>query len=385
MDLMQQNRDRLLRRTARVCGSCGLIAAFLCASTPDSVGTLGYWSALPIFAIVGALLAIRVTVLPLVRLALMIVGMLGIVACLEIASPDSAAAVLAMMSILSAAIPGASIALLTSARGITAFIVVGILCAGVAAVTAGSFDDWLTASVPVLLGWVMAGLLGWILTSSIPPIMRQVGEIGRAHRAERQASELEAQRRQSARLLHDTVLASLTLLAHSGSGVSSEALRTQARNDAHLLRQLRLGEPLLTLPGTEYEPDLVEETTLGTTLDSIKHRFAQLGLEIEWHGSGKLLLPQAKLDALLFAISECLENVRRHSGVNVAHVTITDNDRTVRAMITDAGKGFDPNAVESRRLGIKESVVARLAEVGGTARLFSSVGAGTTVLLEVDR
>ena len=44
-----------------------------------------------------------------------------------------------------------------------------------------------------------------------------------------------------------------------------------------------------------------------------------------------------------------------------------------------------PRQLVSERLGIKESVVARLAELGGSARLFSSPGAGTTVLLEVPR
>jgi len=382
---MQQNRDRLLRRTARVYGSCGLIAAFLCASTPESLGTLGYWISLSLFAFVGAIFALPVTVMPLLRLSVSIAASFGIVACLQLVSPPSAAGALAATCMLAGTIPGAAIILLTSGRGIAAFWAIGAVSTGVGIATTEAFSGWFSAAITILLAWAIAHLVGYLLTSSIPTIVRQVGEIGRAHRAERQASELEAQRRQSARLLHDTVLASLTLLAHSGSGVSSEALRSQARNDAHLLRQLRLGEPLLTLPGTDYQPGLVEETTLGTTLDSIKLRFAQLGLEIEWHGSGKLLLPQAKLDALLFAISECLENVRRHSGVSLAHVTITESETTIRAMITDAGKGFDPAAVESRRMGIKESVVARLTEVGGTARLFSSIGAGTTVLLEVSR
>ena len=66
-------------------------------------------------------------------------------------------------------------------------------------------------------------------------------------------------------------------------------------------------------------------------------------------------------------------------------MTITEDEHTVRAMITDAGKGFQLDEVEHERLGLKESVIARLSEVGGSARLFSSPGAGTTVLLEAPR
>ena len=122
---------------------------------------------------------------------------------------------------------------------------------------------------------------------------------------------------------------------------------------------------------------------LGTTLESVKQRFGRMGLEVSWHGTGQVLLPSDVLDAFLLALAECLENVRRHSGVTEAHVTITDDETTVRAMITDSGVGFDLDDVDSARLGLKESVVGRLKEVGGRARLFSSPGSGTTVVLEV--
>ena len=71
--------------------------------------------------------------------------------------------------------------------------------------------------------------------------------------------------------------------------------------------------------------------------------------------------------------------------MNEAHVTITDDDRTVRAMVTDAGVGFELDTVDGARLGYAESVVGRLSTVGGRARLFSSPGSGTTVVLEVPK
>jgi signal transduction histidine kinase len=54
-------------------------------------------------------------------------------------------------------------------------------------------------------------------------------------------------------------------------------------------------------------------------------------------------------------------------------------------MVTDAGIGFDLDGVGAERLGFTESVVARLRDVGGNARLFSSPGSGTTVVLEVPK
>jgi signal transduction histidine kinase len=71
--------------------------------------------------------------------------------------------------------------------------------------------------------------------------------------------------------------------------------------------------------------------------------------------------------------------------VTVAHVTITDDDTTVRAMVTDSGVGFEIGDIDTAKLGFKESVVARLRDVGGNARLFSAPGSGTTVVLEVPK
>ena len=104
---------------------------------------------------------------------------------------------------------------------------------------------------------------------------------------------------------------------------------------------------------------------------------------MHWHGTGRLDLQATVLDAFLLALAECLENVRRHAGVLEAHVTITDDETTVRAMVTDSGKGFNPSDVDPARMGLKDSIVGRLGEVGGKARLFSSIGSGTTVVLEV--
>ena len=124
---------------------------------------------------------------------------------------------------------------------------------------------------------------------------------------------------------------------------------------------------------------------LGTTLESVKQRFGRIGLEVSWHGTGQVLLPSDVLDAFLLALAECLENVRRHSGVTQAHVTITEDATTVRALVTDSGVGFDIADIDEAKLGFAESVVARLRDVGGNARLFSAPGAGTTVALEVPR
>lgn len=386
MDTMMQKCDRLLRRTARVAAGAGLLTSFLVATTPETVGTITYWLVVPFYVVAGMCIYQLESRRPLLMLVGACVTELAIVFTIaSVPSPASASSAVVITTLLIGSLPGLSMTLLVSRAGYVAYWALALILSAVAGVTIQYTGFWVPPALLNLLGWAAMNVVGYRLVSSIPIVLRQVSEIGAAHRAERQASELESQRRRSARLLHDTVLATLTLLAHSGIGVSADALRSQARNDAHLLRQLRLGEPQFSLPDADYAPEPVEESTLGTTLESVRDRFERLSLSVQWHGATRIRLPQAVLDAFIYAISECLENVRRHSGVTNAHVTITEDAATVRAMITDAGRGFTPEAIAEQRLGLQESVIGRLTEVGGSARVFSAPGAGTTVLLEVPR
>ena len=387
MDLIAKERDRLLQRTARTYGLSFSIVSLLCLSIPGSVDAAAYFLCLPLYAI----LVFSQYRLGVSRSILWVVSGIGagaaaivIIAVVTPGGPGSAG-VIAAMELAAASLASYAIVLTTHTRRRAALV--GAFF-GVTSLTTLALAPVSTPlrTIPLLvLGWTLATIIGFWISAGVPQVARRIASIGRAHRAERQASETEAQRRQGARLLHDTVLATLTLLAHSGVGVTPESLRQQAADDARLLRQLRLGATPSPQSSGNYNLERVEDTVLGTTLESVKQRFGRMGLEVSWHGTGQVLLPSDVLDAFLLALAECLENVRRHSGVTEAHVTITDDETTVRAMITDSGVGFTLDDVDSARLGFKDSVVARLKDVGGRARLFSSPGSGTTVVLEVPR
>ena len=387
MDQIGKERDRLLQRTTRIFGLSFTIVSLLCLLLPGASTPLTLIAAVPFYLVLGlALVRVGVDGSRIWIAVAYLAGLCVIVAVhLTTEGRPSLAAYQALVE-LGAASLGCLAVLLTRTVPRVVLMVLGFVVAAGAVATTTPLDQHPAITVfAVALGWIVAAVLGFWINASVPQAARRIASIGRAHRAERQASELEAQRRQGARLLHDTVLATLTLLAHSGVGVNPVALTQQAGDDARLLRQLRLGGAPTPHSSGSYNLEPVEETPLGTTLESVKQRFGRMGLEVSWHGTGQVLLPSDVLDAFLLALAECLENVRRHSGVTEAHVTIVDDDNTVRAMITDAGVGFTLSDVDSARLGFKESVVARLKDVGGNARLFSAPGSGTTVVLEVPR
>ena len=385
VELIAKERDRILQRSARFIGLGSTVVALICFSVPGVLHLTTLLSALPLFVVLAFSLY-RVGVnQSLFWIVLGILSGLGILVVVQLPDEAQASPSLGTAIVPLAAGAIASFAVvLTAGVGRLILLVVGFVATVVLADLAipgpVSMQD-----AQIVVGWVLTAVFGYWLSASIPRAARRIYSIGRAHRAERQASETEAQRRQGARLLHDTVLATLTLLAHSGIGVAASALQQQAGEDARLLRQLRLGATPVPQSSGVYNLEPVEETALGTTLESVKQRFGRMGLEVSWHGTGQVLLPSDVLDAFLLALAECLENVRRHAGVTDAHVTITDDESTVRAMVTDAGVGFNISDIDEARLGFKDSVVARLKDVGGSARLFSSPGAGTTVVLEVPK
>lgn len=388
MSRIQKERDRLLAATARTVGLTGTATALLCLSVPGTLPLPLYLASLVLLACLGAA---QFQLASLLRLDLWI-GVILVAGCALILlhllpgvaltpSALSAVGILAGASIASVAIltvTSRARQLLAAGGGVATLVVT---CATLLA-TRSRLGEPLVFTIA---GWVALTATGIWLSRTVPRTLKRISTMSRAYRVERQASETEARRRQGARLLHDTVLATLTLLAHSGVGVGVGALREQAAQDAALLRQLRLGFTPDPSRSGDYRLKPVEESTLGNTLESVKQRFRRIGLEVNWHGAGQVLLPSDILDAFLLALGECLENVRRHSGVNEAHVTITDDENTVRAMVTDAGKGFDVASIGEGRLGYTESIVARLRDVGGNARLFSSPGSGTTVVLEVPK
>lgn len=390
MELIAKERDRLLRRTAQLVGLAGTTVAVISINVPDVVTATTFLRCIPLLAtlIIAQSMVGRSAERRWVIIGLLAgLGLLAVMRFSPFVVIDGVAhgPASAMVPIAATSLASFVLALPMTVAWSALLVVVAVASAqfvqGADSLTAGLSESTLN----VALGWTLLILVRYWLVSAVPRVSRRINSIGKAHRAERVASETEAQRRQSARLMHDTVLATLTLLAHSGVGVAPAVLQQQAAEDARLLRQLRLGADPTPESSGSYSLQSPAAPVLGTTLESVKTRFGRMGLEVTWHGIGQVLVPGERQDAFLLALAECLENVRRHSGVLQADVTITEDATAVRAMVTDAGVGFDLGAVDDDKLGYKESVVARLHDIGGNARLFSSPGSGTTVVLEVPK
>jgi signal transduction histidine kinase len=79
------------------------------------------------------------------------------------------------------------------------------------------------------------------------------------------------------------------------------------------------------------------------------------------------------------AANEALTNVRKHAGISRTQVSVSRTGGGVQVAIHDEGVGFDPT--QRAGFGTDESIVRRMAEVGGWAEIESATGKGTRVTL----
>jgi two-component system, NarL family, sensor histidine kinase DegS len=77
--------------------------------------------------------------------------------------------------------------------------------------------------------------------------------------------------------------------------------------------------------------------------------------------------------------------VRNHAQAAQVHVTIDVDDKRVRAVVEDNGKGFDPAVAlsgQQKTIGLA-ALKERLDLIGGQLQIDSQPGQGTRVTMEV--
>ncbi|MGZ7081495.1 MAG: sensor histidine kinase, partial [Thermoanaerobaculia bacterium] len=105
-------------------------------------------------------------------------------------------------------------------------------------------------------------------------------------------------------------------------------------------------------------------------------------VEIESNGACELPLP---VEAELYRIAEqALANVQQHSSAREVRLSIGCTKRSATLTIADDGAGFDPRHVSADRHGI-EGMRERARIAGGTLRITSRRGKGTTITVKVPK
>ena len=184
--------------------------------------------------------------------------------------------------------------------------------------------------------------------------------------AERRARIRSEERAEIAAQVHDSVLQTLTLIQRSAH--DPDEVTRLARTEERALRKwlyAPVGDPGATLVAA-----------LEAEIADVEAAYACV-VELVHVGD---VARDDRVDALVAAAREAVVNAAKHAGGSVS-VYVECGEAGVEVFVRDRGLGFDPDAVPDDRLGLRESVHARMARVGGSARVRSEPGSGTEVSL----
>jgi signal transduction histidine kinase len=171
------------------------------------------------------------------------------------------------------------------------------------------------------------------------------------------------------RSLHDTVLATLTAIARGHLDHGSEPVRQRCAADAEQIRALLAGQ---AADGT---------SVLADRLAGVVASAGELGLQVRRHYQDlPRYLPSEVVDAAGDAVREALNNIVKHSGVTQAWLTVFWSEDSLQVRVVDRGRGFSADPA-SFGFGLRQSVIGRMREIGGDARITAAPGDGTCVEL----
>jgi hypothetical protein len=239
--------------------------------------------------------------------------------------------------------------------------VAGLALVGLSAILALGFVGANGGDLVVLFV-LAAGALMFVMT----PLL--IAGFARADRA-RVDGAREDERRRVAAHLHDSVLQTLALVqrqAHDPAAVSR-----LARRQEHELRAWMAGEVEL---GSE---------TLGAALRAaVADVEDDEGALVELTVLGDRRLDRAT-EALAAAAREALRNAARHAAGSPIFVFCQASADGAEVFVRDEGPGFELSSVPTERRGVRDSIVGRMAAVGGSAVVESRFGEGTEIALRI--
>jgi signal transduction histidine kinase len=242
-----------------------------------------------------------------------------------------------------------------------------------AAATAAVILDAVFAMI--LAGVVIA--LGWMLRAVALGIDRARRDAVDSYAAAAAADAVETERIAVAALMHDSVLAAL-IAAERAETPREEALAAAMAREA--LTRLANADH----DSGEGSDDPVAAAGVAAGIQAAARELgAALTVRAEV-ASDAGVLPGRVARALVLAATQAIANAVQHAGAAGLQVTVQARAAGIRVRITDAGGGFDPAAIPEDRLGIRGSIVARTAAVGGRARV-QTTASGTVVTLEWER
>lgn len=251
--------------------------------------------------------------------------------------------------------------------------------------TASSVAVAMIGGLPLRTGWgplimFVFYVVVYAVLARIQAIQRQrVPNFEKFEEDTRRLNVEENLRERVTAAVHDTLLNDLAIVMSSPDTLDDRVVT-------------RLREDLSTLRGAEWLRTSAEVMPVDAVDADLRNQVMMVVSELQWRGltvqvtgtapEVRRLTPEGS-QAIVDATRACLENVLRHSGETRAEIDISYGPEDVTVIVADQGVGFDQAGIPDDRLGLRHSVNSRIEKVGGSVKIWSSPGAGTSVVMRV--
>jgi signal transduction histidine kinase len=235
-------------------------------------------------------------------------------------------------------------------------------------------EFWPTVALDVSFALILGGViltLGWLFRSVAVNVDETRAEAVASYAQAAAADAAEQERVSVAALMHDSVLAALIAAERATTPRERTLAATMAR------------EALTRLANTEQ--DAHEGTDEPWDAAAIAHEITEaaleLGVDVDVQreiDTSSSPIPGRVARAIVLAATQAVANAIQHAGGAGLGIAVTAHGGRVRVEVHDAGEGFDLDAIPDDRLGIRASIFARVAAVGGQTDL--ETGAHGTVV-----
>jgi signal transduction histidine kinase len=163
-------------------------------------------------------------------------------------------------------------------------------------------------------------------------------------------------------------------MADSASRAAAEELRELVVSTLQDVRRLAV----------ELRPSALDDFGLVAALERLTASFTeQTGISVDFQTAlADMRLPEEVETALYRIVQESLTNVVKHARARRVSILLARKGGTVKAVVEDDGRGFDPAAQTCDGYGLV-GMRERLALLGGRLEVESGRDAGTTIAAEV--
>ena len=247
-------------------------------------------------------------------------------------------------------------------------------------------DFWIAVGLDVSFALILGGViltLGWVFRSVAANVDSTRARAVASYAQAAAADAREQERIAVAALMHDSVLAAL-ISAERAETPRARTLAAAMAREA-LTRLANTDQDWSEGPDAPKSPDEVaDDIEAGAREVGVELRVTRAeetgAVESEAVESVTLSVPGRVGRALALAATQAVANAVQHAGGEGLTVSVTAAERQIDIEVGDSGEGFVLEDVPDDRLGIRASIFARVAAVGGLATIDSG-HRGTSVRL----